>query len=202
MKLHKTPEKIAMMRGFLNTVINVFTKLLTVKCPVCWANCTSIETKVQRIIAFIDKTAEIDGVTISPSIAIASGSPNKPLLENTQPVPKIAALTGGILRRRFEMNWPMKNKRKQAPKYAISSLKSAWLSLVKRFDNRRNNIAGRAILKANLARILPAVLLKPNHFAKAKPRKIRRKRGELLSNWKRNWERSSSSIFLFIQCLH
>lgn len=96
------------------------------------------------------------------------------LREITHPVPKIAVSTGFILKRYPETNRPIKNRMKHAPKNAISNLKSAWLSVNARLDRRRNNIAGRAILKANFERTVLAVLLNPNQRDSAKPKKISR----------------------------
>ena len=76
---------------------------------------------------------------------------------------------------------------KQAPKNAINNLKSAWLSVNARLDRRRNNIAGRAILKANFERTVLAVLLNPNQRDNANPKKMSRKSGELFPNWSKNW---------------
>lgn len=110
---------------------------------------------------------------------MARGRPRSPLLEKTHPVPKIAVSTGFIFKRYPDTNRPIKNRMKQAPKNAINSLRSAWLSVNARLDRRRNNIAGRAILKANFERTVLAVLLNPNQRDNANPKNMSRKSGEL-----------------------
>ena len=68
------------------------------------------------------------------------------------------------------------------PPFVQRFLRSAWLSVNARLDRRRNNIAGRAILKANLERTVLAVLLNPNQRDNANPKKMSRKSGELFPN--------------------
>ena len=180
-KLQATPQKMAIIKGFLKTDAKVFKKERIVNVP--------IEERIQRQLKPRSTTPRrLKTIPQIPKERLFSKHRNGQRETKKSVIGEDTSGTENcsFYRLHFqkisETNRPIKNRMKQAPKNAINSLRSAWLSVNARLDRRRNNIAGRAILKANLERTVLAVLLNPNQRDNANPKKMSRKSGELFPN--------------------
>jgi hypothetical protein len=112
------------------------------------------------------RTIDTTGNAASPSRMVASGSPSSRLFAKMPPTPKTDCSTPSILNNREAITRPIRNTRRQPPKYAMSNRASTGGRREKSLISR-NSTAGMATAKTNRVSASETLFGQPNQRTSA-----------------------------------